>query len=302
MPLNPPFPAARWLALVALLPACSGRDQAPPQAATTTAPPVVALSVADSSFHAPDTVDAGWVSFRFANLGDDIHYAHIVRLDPGRTVAEFVEAYAEAIRTSGPRPAWMTRFGGPGGAAPGDTADVTQFLEPGSYVWVCPIEDDAGTPHFTRGEYATFVVREDGGEAAGPVAAPVATGEIRLTEYGFVLGAPLAAGRHTIRVVNAGAEPHDIALLRFAPGTTLEEVRRWLNPEKARREGQEAEAAPPPPGVEGVAGGVAAIAPGMEAYVEATFTPGEYVLACMVTAPDGRSHIEHGMIQQVTVQ
>jgi hypothetical protein len=39
----------------------------------------------------------------------------------------------------------------------------------------------------------------------------------------------------------------------------------------------------------------------MESFFEAEFTPGEYVLVCMATAPDGRSHMEHGMIQQVRV-
>lgn len=42
-----------------------------------------------------------------------------------------MNAYAEAIRTSGPRPKWVPRFGGPGGVAPGDTWSVTQHLEPG---------------------------------------------------------------------------------------------------------------------------------------------------------------------------
>jgi len=40
----------------------------------------------------------------------------------------------------------------------------------------------------------------------------------------------------------------------------------------------------------------------MQSFFEATFTPGEYVLVCMTTAPDGRSHIEHGMIRQVSVR
>jgi len=33
---------------------------------------------------------------------------------------------------------------------------------------------------------------------------------------------------------------------------------------------------------------------------EADLTPGEYVMMCMATAPDGRSHIEHGMIRQIS--
>jgi hypothetical protein len=39
----------------------------------------------------------------------------------------------------------------------------------------------------------------------------------------------------------------------------------------------------------------------MESFFNADITPGEYVLFCMATAPDGRSHIEHGMIRQITV-
>ena len=45
--------------------------------------------------------------------------------------------------------------------------------------------------------------------------------------------------------------------------------------------------APPLETVGGGAGGIAAIAPGMEAFFEANFIPGEYVLVCMATAPDG---------------
>jgi hypothetical protein len=29
---------------------------------------------------------------------------------------------------------------------------------------------------------------------------------------------------------------------------------------------------------------------------------GDYVLLCMATAPDGKSHIEHGMIKQFRIQ
>jgi hypothetical protein len=50
-----------------------------------------------------------------------------------------------------------------------------------------------------------------------------------------------------------------------------------------------------------IAGGIAVIAPGMETYFEATWSPGEYVLVCMTTAPDGRSHIEHGMFKQIRI-
>ena len=215
---------------------------------------------------------------------------------------ELLEAYAEAIRTSAPRPTWITRFGGPGGAAPGGSSAVTQELEPGSYVWICPVEDSLGNPHFAKGESKTFVVREAGTDPAGQAAPPTATATIRLTDFGFALDSAIAGGRHTLRVENAGMEPHDLVLLRLAPGATLDDVRRFLNPERARRPD---EADQPPPPLESLGmpvGGIAVIAPGMHVFLDADLAPGEYVLACMATAPDGRSHIEHGMIQQVRIQ
>ena len=288
------------LAFVVTLPACAGRDEAPRQDASNAAPSIVELSIANNTVQAPDSIDAGWTTFHFANNGDDIHYAHIVRLDSARTPAELVAAYADAIRRSAARPAWVKRFGGPGGMAPGDTAVVTQHLEPGSYVWICPVEDNEGNPHFGKGEYKPFVIREAATASKGT--APTATATIQLVDFGFGLDAPLTAGRHTIRVENAGTEPHDVGLLKLAPGRTLEEVRAFLNPERARRPDQADNQPPPFDALGGVAGGIAAMAPGMEGFFEADLTPGDYVLACMVTAPDGRSHIEHGMIQHVRIQ
>lgn len=46
------------------------------------------------------------------------------------------------------------RDGGPGGTASGDTSNVTQYLEAGGYIWICPVEDSTGMPHFGRGRGA----------------------------------------------------------------------------------------------------------------------------------------------------
>ncbi|HET9293176.1 MAG TPA: hypothetical protein VFO06_02715 [Gemmatimonadales bacterium] len=290
-----------WMALVAALPACTARDEAPRRDPATPAPNLVRLTATEYAFQAPDTIPAGWTTFRLANHGEEVHYGHIVQLEPGRTVPELVDAYAEAIRTSGPRPKWVTRFGGPGGTAPGDSSRVTQYLEPGSYVWICPIEDDEGAPHFAKGEVRPFVVHAAGPIVANRAAAPEADMVVRLMDYSFALDTPLRAGRHTIRVENAGVEPHDLVLMKLAPGKTADDVETWLNPERARRADQAGEPAPSLESLGTGAGGIAAIAPGMESFFEADLSPGEYVLVCMTTAPDGRSHIEHGMIRQVNV-
>ena len=292
--------------VTASLPACSKGDDTPGRepAAVGVSPRVVELSVANRAFQAPDTIDAGWTTLRFTNHTDeDVHYAHLVRLDSARSVQELVEHYAKAIRESGPRPTWIVRFGGPGAAGPHQTASVTQDLAPGNYVWICPVENEKGEPHFGVGEYRQFVVRAANAGTARETAEPVPTATIRLVDHAFNPDSSLMkAGRHVIRVENDGGEPHDMNMMKLAQGRTVEDLQRFLNPERARRPGEKDEPAPPLHELGSMVGGVAAMAPSMAAYFDAELTPGEYALFCMVTAPDGRSHIEHGMIRQIRVQ
>lgn len=286
--------------IVSLL-GCTTKDQTTRTEAKPTAANVVSLTASEYSLESPDTIPAGWTTLRLHNNGKEIHYGHIVRLDSGKTVRNLVDAYAEAIRTSGPRPKWVTRFGGPGGTYPGDSSSVTQYLEPGNYVWICPVEDESGSPHFGKGEVKPFVVGAADPRVADREAAPKADMVVRLMDFSFAVDTPLTAGRHTIRVENAGIEPHDLVLMKLASGKTAEDIQAWLNPERARR----ADQAGPPPPFESLgtgAGGIATIAPGMQSFFETNFSPGEYVMICMATAPDGRSHIEHGMIRQLSVR
>ena len=293
---------AAWVAFIIVLTACTTENEASQQDLTRAASNVLEVSISGHTFRAPDTLDAGWTTFRFANNGDDVHYAHMVRLEAGRTAADVLNAYAEAIRTSAPRPTWLTRFGGPGAAVPGDTSNVTQYVEPGSYVWLCPVEDSAGVPHFSIGEFRTFVVRPARPGAAEKAAAPTATFSIRLQDYSFAFDSALKAGQHTIRVKNEGAQGHDLVLMKLAPGKTAEDIALSLNPERARRTDQKDQPIPPLESLGSPIGGIAVIRPAMEVFFTTTLTPGEYVLICMTTAPDGRSHIEHGMIQQIRIQ
>lgn len=294
--------ASLCVASAAGLAGCAGEDVPPRQTAAAVAPNVVSLATTEYAFQAPDTIAPGWTTLRLTNRGQEIHYGHIVQLEPGRSVEDLVDAYAEAIRTSGPRPKWVRRFGGPGGVAPGDSASVTQLLQPGNYIWICPIEDSTGAPHFGKGEVKAFTVHAASADTANRATAPEADVQVRLMDYSFTVDTPLTTGRHTIRVENGGVEPHDLVLMKLAPGRTAEDLAMWLNPEQARRD----EPAAAPPGsmrdLGMLAGGVAALGPGMEAFVEVELGTGEYALLCMATAPDGRSHIEHGMIRQVSVR
>lgn len=230
----------------------------------------------------------GLTTFQLVNDSDQLHMAHLIKLEGGRTLDDFLVAYNEAFRTVGPRPPWATRLGGPGVADPRGRSNATHYLEPGSYAWVCLMNVPDGIPHVVKAGMAkAFAVRaRDRG--ASPVTAPEASVVIRLVDYAFNISAPLTAGRHMIRVENAGAEPHEVGLLKLAPGKTMQDFEAWLqNPQG--------------PLPASSVGGVSSLAANMEAYFEVNLTPGDYVFLCLVTAPDGRPHTEHGMIQQIHI-
>lgn len=268
--------------------ACSAGREMPPTVAPTGAPPVVTLTAVDYAFEAPDTIEAGFTTFRLVNDGSQLHMAQLIKLEGGRSLDDFLVAYAEAFRTTGPRPPWAPRFGGPGAADPGGSSNTTEYLEPGSYAWICIMNVPDGIPHVVKARMArAFAVRAHNG-APPPQTAPAASLVFQLVDYAFRITGPLRAGRHVVRVENAGTEPHEVGLLRLAPGKTMEDLQAWMQDPQG-----------PPPGSS--VGGVSSLAPKLEAYFEVDLTAGDYVVLCFVTAPDGRSHVEHGMIQQVRI-
>jgi hypothetical protein len=132
--------------------------------------------------------------------------------------------------------------------------------------------------------------------------APSAAATIRLLDFGFSVDSQMMAGEQTIRARNAGVEGHDLVMMKLAQGITLDDVSRTMNPEAARRSGNSAKPPVPFESLGTPVGGIAAIHSGMDVYFTVTLTPGDYALLCMATAGDGRSHIEHGMIQLMTVK
>jgi hypothetical protein len=112
----------------------------------------------------------------------------------------------------------------------------------------------------------------------------------------------MRAGEHTIRTTNAGVEGHDLVIMRLAQGITLDDVSRTMNPEAARRTGSSTKPPVPFDNLGTLTGGIATIHSGRDVFFTVTLTPGDYALLCMTTAGDGRSHIEHGMIDLMTVK
>jgi hypothetical protein len=69
---------------------------------------------------------------------------------------------------------------------------------------------------------------------------------------------------------------------------TLEDFESWVSYPQG-----------PPPAT--MVGAVTALAPSLTAYLELDLTAGNYVLFCLVSAPDGRPHMAHGMVQGLTI-
>lgn len=263
---------------------------------------VLTVTASGNALSAPDTVSAGWTMVRLVNHDAHMHTAQLVRLEGDHTLEEFRDVYHEAWRTDGPRPAWGIRSGGVGGNGGGELAAMIH-LAPGSYGIYCYMDAGTGVPHvFGEEMFRKLTVVPRRPDEAAP-AAPEPTVTLTMMDYAFRVDRPFAAGRHVVRVVNDGAEPHEVGLLRLPDGTTAEEVQAaladYMKMTAAVKEGATAEPAELPP-IETV-GGVAALAHGMEAYFEVDLEPGAYVLLCFVTAPDGRPHVAHGMIQYLRI-
>jgi uncharacterized cupredoxin-like copper-binding protein len=289
-----PLPAL--LCLAGALAAC--RSDAPPREAATADPgsgaPVAATPAAaaaapitvtatDFKFDLPATITGGAVNLHLVNHGQSMHHAQVVRLDEGKTVADL----AAALKHEGPPPPWLHFVGGPNGIVPGQEANAVALLSPGHYAMLCFIPGTDGIPHVAKGMLQPFEV------TAGPAdaALPAATDSMRLVDYAFEFGRPFTAGTHTILVSNAAQQPHELVLLRLAPGKTVQDFATW-----ATTGGMKG----PPPGQP--IGGVTLMDPGTSGVFTANLTPGDYGMICFVPdAKDGKMHLLHGMTKQFTV-
>lgn len=276
--------AAGITAAVGVVAAACGRAQATPQTRAAAAPPRVVTVVArDFAFQAPDEVPAGLVTFRLENRGNTLHHMQMLRLDEGKTLQDVFTA----LRAGGPPPAWMHEVGGPNAPDPGQDANATVLLQPGTYALLCFVDIPDHVPHVMKGMAKQLRVTP----ALAPAAMTQPTGDVTLTlnDYSFTLSKPLTAGSHTIRVENGAAQSHEVELIRLAPGKTVDDLMGWM---------QSMQGPPPASAI----GGIAGMQHGEVQAFSADLTPGDYVMICFVPdAGDGKPHFMHGMVQRFTV-
>ncbi len=252
-------------------------------AASPSPPREIVVHAGDYSFHAPDTIPAGLSRIQLLNQGHEPHHLQLARLGEGHTLRELAEHAARGDLT----PPWATYVGGPNVPPPGAPNEVTVDLAPGNYAMLCFITSKDGVSHLAKGMLRSLtVVPTSGAGAREPT-----DGRLVLNDYSFAFTPELRAGRHTIRVENAGAQPHEVFMVRLLPGKTASEALEWAKTRKG-----------PPPFEP--AGGTLALSPGAVNFMTTDLVPGEYAaLVCFVPdAHDGKPHLAHGMIRVIRVE
>lgn len=245
----------------------------------------VLVTASDYTFSAPDSVAAGVTTFQLVNRGPELHHMQLIKLEQGKTFADF----GEAMKNPGPPPAWVTFLGGPNAGIPDGRAmvTVTATLTPGNYVLLCMIPSPDGKPHVAKGMVKPLKVT--GPSNVTQAGAPVADYVMTLYDYNFDFDKAVKAGNRTILIKNTAKQFHEAFIVKLPPNTPATALLEWL------QGGQKG----PPPVIP--MGGIVGLTAGQENLVTLDLEPGEYALYCFLPAPDGKEHVQHGMFKQFTV-
>lgn len=246
--------------------------------------PQIVIKATDYAFDAPAQVNAGLISVRLENNGQELHHAQIARLQDGKTMADLQAALAQGEEAA---MALLEFVGGPSVLDPGKSQEVVLDLKAGNYVLLCFISSADGVPHLAKGMVKPIQVVAAGQSGAQ---APQANLSVVLKDFGFEMPAEVKAGKQTWEIKNAGPQLHEMVIFKLAPGKTMDDVGAFF----------QSPAGPPP--FEAV-GGMQALSVGKSAWLVLDLQPGNYIALCNVPDPaSGKAHSELGMIMPFTVK
>ncbi len=288
------------LALLALtglcaLPACGDDDDSSDGGSPETSEPAAVVfettepSKGKVAIDAPSSIDAGVVELTLKNSGKRPHDAQLVRVDGERSVDDVLDEVIDTEEGS-PTPDWAHGGGGVGTVPPGQTATVTEVLEPGTYYLVdTESAGDDGPPNARNGGVAKFEATGDGGGEL-----PATDAKITADEYSFQ-SSGIAPGKNRLTFENAGDELHHIIAVPVRKGAKFSDVRKVFTSEQPPK-------GPPPVDFEALQG-TAVIDGGEEQVTELDFEPGKYALVCFIAdRAGGPSHVAKGMISELDVE
>jgi len=234
------------------------------------------------AFEVTPPAHAGVVTVRLVNHGRETHHLEIT-LVPDTMSLRTVYAIASGTQTS----LLVHDMGGPNLTTPTDSNQVTLRLQPGHYVLSCWVIAADGKPHIMHGMMAEFRVTKGPSELPTPIPAV----RISASDYKFVVAGQLRRGPNVVAFDNGGPQEHDIQFVRLNDGQSASAVADW-----ARHGGVGTP-------TQAVAGGSSGIDKGNHVWFTLTLHPGRYAMFCFVPdAKDGKMHLLHGMLREITVQ
>jgi acetyl esterase/lipase len=235
----------------------------------------------DFALSMPARTPSGLRNIRLVNSGTEPHYFGVVRVDSGKTLADFIAW--RASRTA--RPGWLVTVSGSAPVEAGDSLDLGVRLTPGRYVAFCSYPSPDGTPHIAKGMVGEFAVES----GARDDVLPAVDANVNFVNYAFAPPIIPRPGRRTWRVENPSNEMHQMLVIQLPDGVTPEQEIAWF------RGGSRG----PRPGKP--SGGVLQLPPDGQVWLTMTFRPGRYLLLCTVTDPTGRPHDQLGMFSVIDV-
>lgn len=244
--------------------------------------PAVTITASADGLAAPETVPAGLIELTFENAGEAMLFAMMARLNEDVTMDDFMGALMQGPENAIPL---VTLKGSPA-AMPGESQVVTYHLEAGQYVLMNMGGEEP--------QIANFVVEGETADASAELESDLA---VTLVDFAFGLPTTLPAGEQTWLIENAGEQWHEMAVIPVPDGMTLEEVMPMLMAMEEEAEGDG--------GMPELAMLWSPISPGENAWVAVDLAPGMYLVGCFledVTSEEGAIHLEHGMIQLITVE
>ena len=293
------------LAVAGLVAGCGGDDDKPDAAETAPSKPAnfaITASAEGETRKAmtfPSSVKSGLVTMTLTNSDTVPRSAQLLRIVGDHSVDEVLEVVTgdgEEI------PAWVQDGGGVPTVKPGATASATQVLVPGRYVLVDDEEGEAeggeeAKSHGELGAAGEFQVTGERSRARLPRVAATITAEDategKKKTYGFRLEG-LRAGTNEVHFQNTGAELHHALFFPLRKGATLQQVERFFTSRTPSG---------PSPIDFGKVVGTKVIDAGIEQNVTLDLPAARYAVICFVTDREGgKSHVEKGMLEEVTVE